>query len=240
MLPREAVIPLAEPAPGLPGAFFAAVPLAPEVDPTLLTPQERSLFEQLPGAGHRRREWAAGRLAGRAALRASGAGAASILRDDNGAPRLVGPHADEVHLAITHGKRLAAAIATRRDGPWPTVGIDLVDAEDQARIERIAERFLKPCEHGLIAAEARAAMIVWGAREAVAKATRTGMFLFALSAVWVESIETETGRISVNVPGMHLGYTALADGGVLVFAGASPVALAHAASHVALAGRVRG
>ena len=38
----------------------------------------------------------------------------------------------------------------------------------------------------------------WGAREAVAKATRTGMFVFALSGVWV--VDFHGDRVEVNLP----------------------------------------
>jgi phosphopantetheinyl transferase (holo-ACP synthase) len=155
----------------------------------------------------------------------------SVLRAASGAPRLEGPGAADLHVAITHGRRTAAAIATRRDARWPSVGIDLVDAEDAARLERIADRVLKPCERALLARDPAVLLLAWGAREAIAKATRTGMFLFALSRAWVVEIDLDARRIAVNVPGMDLGFAPLEDGGVLVFAGAGPEALAHAVAH---------
>lgn len=227
---------LAEPVPGLDGAHFAVVEIAGPIDESRLTPAERALFAALPGEGRRRREWFAGRMAARAALRACGAGAASILRAESGAPRLSGPHAEQAFVAITHGQTRAAAVATRADGRWPSVGVDLVDATDLPRIQRIAKRVLKPAELALAAEGEERLLLAWGAREAVAKATRTGMFLFALTHAWLEAVDTASGRLRVNVPGIEAGFRFLDDGSALVMAGADASALEHAARVVAARG----
>lgn len=217
-------VPEAEPVPSLPGAYLAFAPFA-EPDPELLTAPERALFETFTGR-KRRTEWFAGRLAARAALRCTGAGAVSILRADNGAPRLEGPHADQVELAITHGHGLAAAVATRKDAAFPHVGVDLVDASDQPRVEKIAYRVLKDHERDLCAEAPDLMRVCWGAREAVAKATRTGMFVYALTGVSVTGIEGE--RAEIDVPGVEVFFRFRDDGGVLVLAGASAEAVAAA------------
>lgn len=213
-------IPLAHPVPGFSGAFWASVPLPEAVETGVLTPTERDLFETFDNE-KRRREWLGGRIAARAALRAVGAGACSVLRAENGAPQLVGRGADGVEVAITHGRARAAAVATPTDARLPHLGIDWVDREDAARIRRLTERVLSKEEQALCGGRDVRLQLAWGAREAVAKASRTGMFLFALSRVHLTSIDEDRGVAEVDVPGVRLGFRKTAEGALVVIAGMS-------------------
>ena len=210
-------IPDAHPIPELPGAWYAVAPFS-KPETALLTPAERALFEQLRGT-RRPLEWFAGRLAARAALRAVGAGAASVLRDARGAPVLEGPHAEHARLAITHGRAFGAAIAVTKGVPHPHVGVDWVDASDQPRLARLAARVLKPSEQDLVARDARIRLICWGVREAAAKATRTGMFAFGLSKVWVTGVDVDLRQPVINLPGARVTVRWQPDGAALVMLG---------------------
>lgn len=227
-------VPVASPVPDLPGAFWAVVPLPEVPDPSPLTPAERTLFESFH-TDRRRSEWLAGRLAARSALRAVGGGACSILRGPEGGPRLEGPGHEGVEVAITHGEGQAAAIATRKDAPWPFVGIDWVDARDAARIRRIAGRVLSPAEKALAEDRDLALQLAWGAREAVAKATRTGMFVYALAHVCLVAFDEQTGIAEVSTlgpseargedpAGVRVRFRALEGGPLVVVAGVSSAA----------------
>ncbi len=222
-------VPSAEPLQAFVGAWaaFRAIPRLRDVDPTLLTAPERALYEQL-GSDRRRTEWWAGRMAARGALRAVGAGAASVLRAPNGAPTVSGPHAHQATVAITHGRRWAGAVATRIDGPTPHIGLDLVDVEDVPRVARVAPRNFRPPERTLMATDPRAGVLAWGSREAAAKATRTGMFAYALSEVAVTAVDAPSGTLTLSEPGLDAAYKPSPDGGWLVFVRASPAAVARA------------
>lgn len=224
-------VPDAHPVPELPGAWCAVTSFS-EPDAGLLTAGERALFEQLPGP-RRQREWFAGRLAARAALRAVGAGAASILRDERGAPVLEGPHAGHASVALTHGKGFAAAIAVGKDAPYPHVGIDWVDASDRARLARLDPRVLKPPERALVARDARTRLVCWGAREATTKATRTGMFAFGLSMVWLTEIDPALVRPVLNLSGTRVTVRWQPDGAALVMLGLDPASFKAAQAAVA-------
>lgn len=214
---------------GFPDARVALLPLdGIEPDPERLHPRERSLFEALDATDARRREWFAGRIAARAALTELGYPDVATSRRDNGAPHLEGEGAQALHVAITHGKRLAAAVAAHASGRWPHVGIDVVDAEDLDRVLHVAKRVLTDDERARAAADPMHARLAWGAREAIAKATNTGMFVFALSRVWTLAVDAETRTIAVNLEGIQVVYAPLDDGGVLVLAGASKGAYAAA------------
>ena len=225
-------VPEARRLPGFHGVWlaFRALPgsgESNEVDTGLLTGAERTLFESFT-TPKRQAEWWAGRMAARGALRAIGAGAASILRAPNGAPRLEGPHAANAAVAITHGRRWAGAVASRSDGPTPHVGLDLVDAEDGPRIVRIANRHFRAGELTMMTTDARAGLLAWAAREAAAKATRTGMFAYGLSEVWITRIDGPEGTLTLNADGLSGAYARAPDGGWIVFVRASPDAVAHA------------
>ncbi len=211
--------------PSFPDARLAVLALdGVVVAPEALHAREQPLFAALEATDARRREWFAGRRAARAALTALGYEDIATLRRDNGAPNLAGHGADQLHVAITHGKRLAAAVAAHAAGRWPHVGIDVVDAEDLARVRAVAKRVMKPDELARATADPLHARLAWGAREAVAKATNTGMFVFALSKCWTLAIDTEDRAVQVNLDGIQVVYEPLDDGGVLVLAGASPAA----------------
>ena len=144
------------------------------------------------------------------------------LRAPNGAPQLEGPHAHQATVAITHGRRWAGAVSARRDGPSAHIGLDLVDVEDGPRVEKIAPRNLKENERAMMASDARAGLLAWAAREASAKATRTGMFAYALSEVWLTAIDAPVGTLTLNEVGLFGAYAGAPDGGWLVFVRASP------------------
>lgn len=209
----------------LPGAQLAWQPLVGEPDPTQLTEAERSIFVAL-GPERRRLEWWAGRMAAQAALAACGAVGLSVLRSESGAPNLVGPGAERYSVAITHGRRQAAAIAVRKDAPYPFVGLDLVDPEDEARIQKISPRVFRESERALFAADPRGPRLGWAAKEAIAKATQTGMFVFALTRAWLVDLEP----LRANLEEVVLHGQALEDGSLLVVAGASAEAWAAARS----------
>lgn len=213
----------------LPGAQLAWQPLVGEPDPARLTEAERTLFLAL-GPERRRLEWWAGRMAAHAALAACGAEALSVLRSESGAPSLVGPDAERFSVAITHGRRQAAAIAVRQDAAYPFVGLDLVDPEDEVRIRKISARVFRASEQALFAADPRGPRLGWAAKEAIAKATQTGMFVFALRQAWLVALEP----LRSNLPGVALSAHGLGDGGLLVVAGASAEARAAARSAAGL------
>ena len=225
----ESVVPEAERLPAFSGVWvaFRALPSPEAVDPNLLTDDERPLFDAL-ATPSRRAEWWAGRMAARGALRAVGAGAASVLRAPNGAPLLYGPHAAQATVAITHGRRWAGAVAARVDGPTAHVGLDLVDAEDLPRVDRVAPRNFTPLERAHMSRDPRVGLLAWAAREAAAKATRTGMFAYALSLIHVTEVDAPAGTLTLNEPGFDAAYTRSPDDGWLVFVRATADAHARA------------
>lgn len=182
---------------------------------------------------------------GHLALSALGHAALSILADPRGAPRLEGASAAGVHIALAHGRRVAAAFASQTGARFVCVGVDVVDPEDAARIGRLEARVLTENERALAAGDPEIRLLAWGAREAVAKATSTGMFAFAMRAIAINRVDRAQKRIEVEVtapaadPGGHppaptdptraamteagveVAYEPLGAGGVLVFAGCS-------------------
>ena len=210
-----------------PGAAVAVRTLdTPHVD--RLTTAERALFEQIPAErAERRAEWYAGRLAAHDALAACGhpeAARASVLRDPEGRPIVAG-----AQVAISHGRTIASAVAALPGAPWPHVGIDIVDPHDQTRLLRIAERVLRGPEPELARAHPQDGLrLIWGAREAVAKATHTGMFAFALTRVHATGIERDPRRITTNRPGIEVRWLTLDGGEILVVAGATDAAVGSA------------
>lgn len=212
-------VPLAAPVPGFPGAAWAVTEIA-DRSPAFLSSAERTLFATMD-APKRQREWLAGRAAARSALRAVGGGGASVLREPEGAPRLQGPGADRLEVAITHGRDHAAAVAAPISGAYPFLGIDWVDVEDQVRLKRIAHRVLSPDEQRRCAEDPVALQIAWGAREAVAKATRTGMFAFALHGVRLAAVDRSEGWAELDLPGTLARFWVRPEGSVIVVAAVS-------------------
>jgi 4'-phosphopantetheinyl transferase EntD len=224
---EDVVIPRARPIAELPGLQLAEIEIG-KADPSALTREERAIHDAI-SAPVRRAEWLAGRLCARGALRALGAGAASVLADERGAPMLKGIGADRVHLSITHGRRLAAAVASSLDGLWPRCGVDLVDEEDGRRLEKLEQRVFDAGEIALACGDPRRRMILWGAREAIAKATSTGMFAFGLHEIRVEAIEE--GRAQTSWEGAEVRFWPR-EGGILVVAAASEAAYQRARERV--------
>lgn len=202
--------------PGLPDASWAVAPILGRPDPSFLTEKEHRLYAGFE-AERRRREWLAGRRAAHAALEALGIKGASVLRNEAGAP--VVEDTEGVEIALTHGHGHAAAIAcATADTVWPCVGIDWVDARDVDRIRRIAPRVLTDEERALCRDRGLGLQLAWGAREAIAKATRTGMFMYALSGVKLVGFD-DHGQAEVNVEGAVVRYLPAPDGGLVVVAG---------------------
>lgn len=216
------------------GAALAWLEIPASPDPTRLSDAERAVFDahQRP---ERRAEWWAGRVACHAALEALGAGRLSVLPDPRGLPVLSGDGAEQLFVSITHGRRIAAAVASRRDARFPAVGVDVVDREDGDRIQKLSARVLTPHEKDLITGDARIALYAWGTREAVAKATSTGMFVYALAGAPLTSVDAARGRITTDLEGIEVAYQDTADGGALVLAGASIEAIRRAQAKAGLA-----
>jgi 4'-phosphopantetheinyl transferase EntD len=215
---------------GVPGVVWASaaiVEAAPgDADWARLPPAEAAYGRGLKG-DKRRREWFAGRSAARDVLRALGAPDAALLPDDEGAPVLhdVDPaRVEGLEVSLSHGGRWALCAGHRRAKDGFHLGVDLVDDGDAPRAARVLDRHLSDGERALLAAlsndddRARAAALMWGAREAVAKATRTGMFAFALLDVHVTALDLAAGRVEVDYPGCALGVRHLLPGTTLVWA----------------------
>jgi 4'-phosphopantetheinyl transferase EntD len=188
-------------------------------DPAVLSDAERALFVTL-GTERRRCEWWCGRVVARAALEELGARALSVVADDRGAPKIVGPSADSFFVSIAHGRRVAAAIAAASSAPYPFVGVDIVDPEDRPRLERLEGRVLTEDERLLAREDPDLRILAWAAREAVAKATSTGMFAFALKRIAVRNIDHATRVIDLGLPDVRGVFEPL-DGGFIVLAGCS-------------------
>ncbi|MEL7372631.1 MAG: 4'-phosphopantetheinyl transferase superfamily protein, partial [Myxococcota bacterium] len=220
---------LAQPLGRLSGVWvaFKPIPAVGDIDVNALHADEQSLYRAI-GTDSRRCEWWAGRMAARGALRAIGAGAASVLRAPNGAPLLCGPHAHQASIAITHGRRWAAAAASRRDGQTPNIGLDLVDVEDRPRVARVAGRNFRPNELARMDTDPDAGLLAWATREAAAKATRTGMFAFALSEVSLMDFDRDSMALTLANSGMTGAMAPAPDGGWLVFVMATEVAATEA------------
>jgi len=70
--------------------------------------------------------------------------------------------------------------------------------------------------------------LIWGTREAIAKATHTGMFIFGLTKAHATGIDRGSRRISTNRPGIEVVWREMEGGELLVIAGASDAAVAAA------------
>lgn len=208
-------LPVAKPVPGLGGSFFTLVPLQQPPVLELLHPEEKAIWDAL-AAESRKREWWAGRIAARAALLAIGVENAALVRDERGRPRLVGAGTEDALVSVSHGRRWSAALAAKRTADVAGVGVDLVEPEDIVRLRKLASRFLGEGElDGVVDPELGLAA-AWAAREAVAKATATGMWAFAMSRVHLDGFQSEGPHLEVDVPGARLAKLRLEDGTLLV------------------------
>jgi acyl transferase domain-containing protein/phosphopantetheinyl transferase len=140
---------------------------------------ERAVFEAL--TPRRKRSWLLGRIAAKDAVRrhlwASGERAVfpveiGVTNDPaTGAPSLAGARAAGLHVSLAHKDDVAVAIVS----PARAVGIDVEKIEP--RSEQLGNVALTPAELALGADRPRDEWFVrlWTAKEAVAKARRTGM-----------------------------------------------------------------
>ncbi len=157
--------------------MLAERPIAARVDDAdleRLSPSERARATGF-SSERRVREFVAGRLAARdamAALIGPLPAALAIDRHDDGAPRIVGL-ASEVSLTISHAERSALAVVA--SGAL-SIGLDLTDHADAARIRRVARRaFPRAEERERCLASDADAIAAWAIKEACAKALRVGL-----------------------------------------------------------------
>lgn len=222
-------LPVAESVPGFAGAFFALVRIQQPPELSLLHPEERRVWASLASEA-RRREWWSGRVAARSALAAIGGANAWVLSDERGVPTLHGPGADQRLVSISHGRRWSVAMAMPRAETVAGVGVDLVEPEDLVRLDKLRHRVFTEAERSHLARHDQGLAAAWGAKEALAKATATGMWAFAMGGVSLVGFEPESGALLVDVAGAQLTERRLEDGSILVFAAASPELLKHARS----------
>lgn len=119
-------------------------------------------------------------------------------------------------VTLAHDRKAAVAAGYSKAGPQ--IGIDLVDEDDAGRIHRIQDRVLSPAERVLASGEPRAFLLAWGTREAVAKATRTGMFAYALERVHVLHIDWAKKTLETNLPGVTVAFEAIQGSYVVIAA----------------------
>lgn len=213
--------------PGLETAHFALVRLHQPLELSLLHPEERLAFGAL-ATDARRREWWGGRAAARGALAAIGAPEAWVLSDPRGVPELHGPGAERCLISISHGRRWSVAMVMPREARVGGIGVDAVEPEDLTRLRRLERRVFDEDERARFGADGLALGAAWAAKEALAKATATGMWAFAMRHVRLSRFEPETGDLAVDVPGAALSMLRLEDETLLVFAAASPALVARA------------
>ncbi len=192
-----------------PDSYLAIYPFATP-QPEQLSLEEKGIFDSFPSQ-KRQKEWFAGRKAAHLALAAAGAAKLSVLKDPEGKPVLTGPEADNYQVTITHGKGFAAAIATRSGQAQLCLGVDLVDQSDLRRLQRIKKRVFTTQELAWSEDRPEVMKLCWGLKEAAAKATRTGMFVFALSQCWVEDFDWPGGWAQCNLPGAKAEFQILGD-----------------------------
>lgn len=209
------------PLPGFSGHHWAWADLSLSWSAEGLSPLEQALAAQIP-PGRRRTEFVAGRWAAHHALAAWLHPVPPVGRSAEGAPRLVGD-GPPTRLSISHSRTAAVAAA----GPGPGgLGIDLMDPADGARIPKVLGRFQSQAEARLLRGP-EGPFVAWGAREAVAKATETGMFRFAIFQVHVTDFDPSTGKVDVEPAGMQVRWMTVG-GHHVVVADASPAAVQRA------------
>jgi 4'-phosphopantetheinyl transferase EntD len=189
---------------------LAEAPMDGAIPPADMPEEERSIMHALK-TEQRRREFRAGREAARRALAALGGRNCAVLPDDEGAPKVWSSgQPTSFGISLSHGGRRAFALAW--SGPDWSGGIDWVSEDDRHRTQAVMRRWAQPEETEWLA-HAHGPALLWGAREAMAKATRTGMFVFGLRQVHVIGIEA--GRMQVNWTGADLRWFERDDGVVV-------------------------
>ncbi|MBK8013524.1 MAG: 4'-phosphopantetheinyl transferase superfamily protein [Deltaproteobacteria bacterium] len=222
-----------------PGVSVALRRIEDVADPSSLLEAERRLFDEL-ASPRRRREWCAGRLAAHDALVSAGAGPLAILRDHRGAPELAPPtsgdpeddaaaRARQYRVAISHGRRLAGAVVGPAHHGCFHLGLDIIDPEDVDRLTRLEKRVFSPFEIALGKQRGPREVyrVAWGAREAIAKATRTGMFAFALTHIRLADLTETTAEVELQ-GGIRVSHMKTPDDEVVVIAAVSEEAFAWA------------
>ncbi|MGF1509902.1 MAG: hypothetical protein ACFB9M_10420 [Myxococcota bacterium] len=195
-----------------------------EVRTLILGPLENGKLQSL-GSDIRRNDWRAGRMAARRALRTLAGtqiqdlNSISILADAEGAPQVWfgdGTRAP-YGVSLTHGGGEAYALAWR-ESDW-TAGIDWVSLSDRGRTRSVMSRWARPEEAEWLRWE-HGPCLLWGVREALSKATRTGMFVFGLSRVHVHGVERD--RVLTNWPEAEIRWREVPGTGILVVARVPP------------------
>jgi 4'-phosphopantetheinyl transferase EntD len=183
--------------------------------PELSEPEQQHL--ETLGSPQRKKEWAAGRIAARLALGEIGRFSGSILSGSDGAPELV-PNPNGLSISISHTRQVAAAVAFENGRSEQGIGIDLVSAEDQVRIRSIRRRIFSSEEYALVDQHPDALPLAWALKEAAAKATRTGMFRFALENVRLLGPPDSSGALKARPHGLEAWAFRLEDGSLGVVA----------------------
>lgn len=214
-------LPSVHPVPGLPGARFSLVRLQQPLELGLLHPEEQRHFRTL-STDARRREWWGGRVAARSVLHTMGVGDSWVESDPRGVPTVRGADVGTHLVSISHGRRWSVAMVMPSREAVGGVGVDVVEPEDLVRLRRIERRVWTDDERARFADEGLALGVAWGAKEALAKATATGMWAFAMRHVSLVALEPERGLVEVSLPGAQLSMHRLEDETLLVFAAASP------------------
>jgi 4'-phosphopantetheinyl transferase EntD len=192
---------------------FAEVEIGSIADPSFLSDIERGYLAKF--GARRIEEFVAGRLAARRAIEALvGVAPTVIAREPDGAPRIEGiPPGVRLAISITHGKRLAIALAALGS---QAVGVDLTDGTDAPRIRRVARRaFPRDAERALALADDRSAIRAWAIKEAVAKTLRMGLLeQSGFERIEVVAIDVPEVRVDGVAPQLTIEIDARRDGAV--------------------------
>ena len=169
-----------------------------------LSEMERDLFLKLSHP-KRRREWLAGRVAAKAAIRILLHGAVSntdisLVREESGGPSLQikGQENRQVFVSLSHSGDIAVALASLRSG----YGIDVqaitdsvVDLAGTFAAESELEQFLK----GGLADPPTAMTILWSVKEACLKAV--GPKRLGMREILLESVGPQDGYVVCRLAG---------------------------------------
>ncbi|GAC1601465.1 MAG: hypothetical protein NVS3B20_22080 [Polyangiales bacterium] len=163
---------------------------------SLLSDAERAIYRTL-SSSRRRAEFVAGRVAVRRALAEiigeRAVEQVSVLRETDGAPRLLGL-TRPIAISISHGLTRAVAIAAEGSAG---VGVDLCDRRDAPRIRRVAMRaFPREAERVIALVTDDCARAAWALKEAIGKAMRIGLLYDAgFARIHLLSIDPPHARV---------------------------------------------